>query len=211
MNKYMLIVLLVIITACNKRIDQISVTANDGYSVVSEYSSASSVECETDGTRLDLYLDLDRSLTASSGDRYLNSLVSCNGLNGLNGENGVDGESGPQGLQGEVGPEGPQGSPGLQGPTGPMGPSGPQGLVGIPGINGSSGATIVNYTSSSCTLISGTTKYVKVGNNNSSIYTSTSCSGNSKVAEVSQGESYWVSNNALAIHNENSTRVITFN
>jgi Collagen triple helix repeat (20 copies) len=220
MNKALLTLLAITLIACDKRTQQITVTAEDGYSVVSEYADSSELECESGGTRLDLYLDLDRSLSASSGDKYLNSLVACNGANGLDGLNGQDGkdgsnglagEQGPQGLQGEVGPQGPQGLPGLQGPVGPVGPQGPQGLSGVPGTNGSSGATIVSYSSSSCTLISGTASYVKVGNNNSSIYSSSSCHSNTKIAEVSQGESYWVSNNSLAIHNSNSMRVITFN
>ena len=72
-------------------------------------------------------------------------------------------------------------------------------------------ASIKTYISSSCTSITGTTNYVKVGNNNISIYSSSNCSSNTKMAEVSQGEAYWVSSNSLATYSSGALRVITFN
>jgi hypothetical protein len=117
------------------------------------------------------------------------------------------------GLQGPVGPAGaigPQGIPGVAGPVGPIGPQGPQGLPGS--STSGSGATIKSYSGSSCTLITGTSMYVKAtGSNNFGLYTSSSCSSSSKEHEVSQGESYWTSSNSLAVHNDGSLRVITFN
>jgi hypothetical protein len=49
---------------------------------------------------MDMYIDLDDSLAASEGDKYLGSLIVCNGANGLNGLNGLPGVQGPMGPQG---------------------------------------------------------------------------------------------------------------
>lgn len=211
-----------------------AVDGKDGHSIVSSYQSASELECEgASGNRLDLYLDLDDSLSVSEGDLYSNSIISCNGVNGQKGEQGIPGvqgvqgepgQQGPQGLQGLVGPQGAtglqgavgpqgatgqQGNQGLPGPIGPQGPTGPQGLQGPVG---SSGATITNYGSNSCTRITGTNSYVKpTGSNNLGLYTSSNCASNTKFAEVSQGEAYWVSANSLATHISGCLRVITFN
>jgi len=219
MKKFLLACLLVLVGCAEDKSVVATITAIDGkngHSIVSSYNSASELECEgSAGYRLDMFVDLDDSLTASEGDLFSNSLVVCDGRNGLNGQNGLQG---PQGEQGEPGPQGlqgltgPQGTPGEQGEPGPVGPQGPQGPQGIQGPSGSSGATIVAYSSNSCTKISGTSVYVKpTGSNNFGLYSSSSCSSSSKFAEVSQGESYWVSGNALAIWNDGSLRVITFN
>lgn len=219
MKKFLLACILVLAGCAKDESVIATITANDGkngHSIVSSYNSASELECEgSDGYRLDMYIDLDDSLTASEGDKFSNSLVVCNGQNGLNGENGLQG---PQGEQGEQGPQGlqglagPQGEPGAQGSPGPTGPQGPQGPQGIQGPAGSSGATIVSYSSNSCTKISGTSTYVKpTGSSNFGLYSSSSCHSSSKFAEVSQGESYWVSGTSLAIWEDDSLRVITFN
>lgn len=228
MKKVLLVLLILVIAACTKRTDQITVTGTDGrdgYSVVSEFAQSSELECQTSGTRLDMYLDLDRNLMASDGDQYLNSIIACNGasgINGLDGTNGTDGEDGaqgpqgemgPQGLQGFVGPAGPDGSPGVQGPVGPTGSQGPQGLQGVPGTNGASSVTIALYSSNSCTKITGSSPsvYVKVQGSNVQFFNSSSCHSSTKLAEVSQGESFWVSSRMLAIYDDESVRVITFN
>lgn len=224
--------------ACTKRTDQVSLTATDGlnghdgtngrdgHSVVSMYNETSELECKAGGQRLDLYLDMDYSLSVSENDLYMNSLVVCNGVNGLNGEQGPQGEMGPQGLIGATGPQGlmgpqglqgpkgatgaigPQGVPGVMGPVGPQGPAGPQGMQGPAG---SSGATIKLYASTSCTLVTGSNRYVKVQGQNVQFFSSSNCHSSTKLAEVSQGESFWVTGNILAVYDDCSVRVITFN
>jgi len=205
---------------------------SNGHSLVSEYVETD-LECETNGQRLDIYLDLDDSLSVSEGDIFMNSLIVCNGTNGLNGLNGADGQTGPQGLPGHIGPQGlmgatgpqgiqgavgPQGAQGVQGPSGPAGSpgapgtQGPQGPQGLTGAAGSSGATITIYTSASCALITGTTFYTKPNGTNTELFSSSLCSGSSKVTEIGDGDSFWVSNNKLAIDDANSgIKVITFN
>jgi hypothetical protein len=180
----------------------------NGHSIVSMTSEASRCECEAGGSRLDMYIDMDDSLSVSEGDLFSNSLVVCNGQNGRNGLDGQVGEMGPPGLQGEIGPQGTPGMSGTPGPMGPPGPQGPQGLQGEPG----SLATIAVYSANSCTKITGSDLWVKqTGGNNFGLYSASSCSSNTKVAEVSQGESYWVSSNMLAVWSNGSLRVIKFN
>lgn len=250
MQKFVVILALLTLIGCSPSKEVVNVIkGNDGangHSLVSSYNESTSCECgENGGSRLDIYLDMDDSLSATEGDLYQNSLVVCNGLNGLNGRDGEDGEQGiqgpqgeqgprgipgrrgPRGLQGAVGPQGlvgatgpqgaagaigPQGPQGVAGPTGPQGPQGPQGLQGTPGVAGSSGATIVTYTSSSCTHIAGSSYYVKPNGNNTKIYTSSSCSSSSSVEELGDGDSYWVGTNMLAVdYGDIGIKVITFN
>lgn len=197
----------------------------NGHSIVSMYQAASELECEVSGSRLDMYIDTDDNLVANEGDVYSNSLVVCNGANGLqglagaDGKDGVDGkdgadgaqgvagEQGPPGADGAVGPQGPAGAAGVAGPVGPQGPAGPQGIQGPAGAS----ATIVSYYGSSCQLIAGTSMYMKASGSNAAFYTSSSCHSSTKVVEISQGESYWASSNALAVWSGSSLRVITFN
>lgn len=262
LKKVLFIITLLVLVACNKRTDQITITGKDGTnghggtnglngkSIVSTYNESSELECQSGGQRLDLYLDMDYSLSVTEGDQYMNSLTVCNGSNGLsgidgvsgtdgeNGEDGVNGEDGEQGIQGPVGEMGPQGLIGLVGPQGLAGPQGlqgvqgtpgaigPQGISGLPGPTGSQGATgpqgiqgpigssgttIKLYASSSCTLITGTTRYVKVQGSNVQFFSSSNCASNTKLAEMSQGESFWVTGNVLAVYDDSSVRVITFN
>lgn len=207
--------LFMFLCSCSPKTELVEIIKGDdglaganGHSVVSEYVQSCEIECAAGGQRLDLYLDLDDSLSATEGDLYLNSLVACNGLNGAKGAKGATGAQGPQGA---IGPQGLPGAQGLPGPTGPVGPQGPQGLPGADGDD-DSGATITQYSSSSCTLIAGTSSYVKVSNNSVSLYTSSSCSSSSKFATVSEGESYWVAAKDLAVFNtQTSIRVIHFN
>jgi hypothetical protein len=197
---------------CGNRITYVY-DGDDGHSVVTQTQPASTRECLTSGTRLDLYMDRDDSLSVTRSDSYLSSVITCNGLNGLQ---GVAGPIGPQGLTGSVGATGttgavgPQGLTGTAGPVGPQGPIGPQGIQGPSGTN--SGATITNYGSNSCTRITGTNSYVKpTGSNNIGLYTTSNCASNSKFAEVSQGEAYWVSSTSLGTWVDGCLRVITFN
>lgn len=209
----------------------------NGYSIVSQTLQSSELECEISGTRLDMYLDLDYSLSVTEGDIYTNSLVVCNGRNGLQGQQGIQGERGPrgqkgprglqgvQGIQGILGMQGPvgetgsagamgpQGEQGISGPQGPTGPQGPQGLQGPQGTSGTNSASIIrNYGSSACTRIVDTNSYVKpTGSNNFALYTSSSCSSNTKYAEISDGEAYWASSNTLATWVDGCLRTITFN
>jgi hypothetical protein len=153
----------------------------NGHSIVSAYSESSELECANGGTRLDLFVDMDDSLSASEGDVYQSSLVACNGLNGLNGIDGLDGtdgkdgidgqdgadgrdgrdgedgergERGEQGRQGVAGATGPQGAIGPQGPagaTGSQGPVGPQGPQGPQGLQGPAGSSGATIIASSST------------------------------------------------------------
>jgi hypothetical protein len=151
--------------------------------------------CKNGGTALDLYLDLDDSLSVTEGDLFQGQLLACNGSNG---QDGLDGENGSDGEDGE---DGEDGSDGLTGPVGPMGPQGP---AGSPGAS----VTITTYSTSSCTAISGSVYYVKLNN----IYSSSSCSSNTKVAELTgSDDTFWVSSTKLAVENGSSSiRVINY-
>lgn len=181
----------------------------NGHSIVSLVTSASSTECTTSGYRTDMYIDIDDSLSTTESDKYLNSLVICNGTNGLQGAKGDKGETGnvgSQGPQGVAGSVGPQGLQGIPGPTGPIGPTGPQGLTGPSG----SSATITSYNNSrSCVLLTGSSYYVKNGD----IYSSSSCSSRSKVMVLQgSGETFWISATQLATDGGSSSiRVIKYN
>lgn len=121
----------------------------DGHSLVSQYMPATELECDSQGgSRLDIYIDLDDSLTASDSDRYQNSIVVCNGKNGLDGavgatgpsgQDGTDGTNGENGHDGIAGPPGSAGPPGLNGNPGHDGTPGPQGPPGSPGAPGNDG------------------------------------------------------------------------
>lgn len=216
MKKLFLIVMLIV--GCSSSKERVATlkaqdgvdgnAGQNGYSIVSLYREASQCECEFSGEALDMFLDLDYSFTASEGDVYTNSLVTCNGRNGLDGADGANGQDGINGIDGEDGAIGPQGETGEQGPSGPQGEEGPQGLQGPAG---SSGAVIVAYSGSSCQKLGTLSVYVKANGSNYKLYTSSSCHSSSAFAEVSQGESYWVSGNALAVWYSNALRVITFN
>lgn len=239
MNKYLIISLMLV--GCSKReVVQIykGNPGANGHSIVSSYAQTEENELvcdESGGSRLDLYLDLDDSLSTTEGDIYLNSLVACNGLNGLNGADGLpgtdgsDGEAGPQGIQGEQGPQGAAGPQGLvgetgavgatgaqgeAGPVGPIGPSGPQGLPGVPGTNGTNGtsATITSYTSNHCTNITGTSYYVKPNGSNSKLYLNDDCDGSGEMT-LTEGDSMWLSTTQLAtkLVNTAGIRVVKFN
>jgi hypothetical protein len=184
----------------------------NGHSLVSQYVEPSALLCPTGGSELDIFMDTDDSLSVSEEDVFLNSIVACNGSNGLNGSDGLNGTDGGQGVPGAQGPQGeagPQGTPGAQGLPGPIGPEGDQGPQGIQGPAGPSGASITVYSSNSCTLIAGTSFYVKSGD----LYTSSSCSSASKVIDMNDSNSsFWVGTRVLALYAGSSTmRVITFN
>ena len=177
----------------------------NGHSMVSQFVESEGLDCTNGGTSLDIYLDLDDSLSVSEGDFYTGSLVACNGANGLNGKDGEKGAAGPAGVAGPTGATGPAG---VAGPTGPTGPQGPAGTAGATGPAGS-GATITVYNSSSCVAISGTSYYVK----NDAIYDVSSCSSSHKIIELTGGsDTFWVSSTKLAVENNGSgIRVINFN
>lgn len=180
----------------------------NGHSLVSQFLEVcqEGLECSGNGgSRLDIYLDLDDSFTATEGDLYTGSLVACNGANGLAGAPGEPGTQGPPGI---AGPTGAAGSEGAAGPTGPAGPAGPAGTPGAQGPSGS-GATITVYNSSSCQSIAGTSYYVK----SDAIYDASGCSSSHKVDELTGGDdTFWVSSTKLAVENGgNGIRVISFN
>lgn len=141
--KYILVGLF-LLASCGPNKETVSVVkgqdGKNGHSLVSQYVNA--IECLDGGTRLDVAIDLDDSLSFSQGDLYQGSLISCNGRQGIQGITGETGDIGPQGLVGADGAIGPQGETGLPGPIGPKGEQGIQGLIGPAGLN-----------SSSCTLV----------------------------------------------------------
>lgn len=200
----------------------------NGHSLVSQYMPATSLECDsTGGSRLDVYVDLDDSLTASEGDVYLNSLVACNGLNGLNGTDGQDGSDGTNGNNGINGHDGVAGPPGSSGPPGLdgnpghdglPGPSGAPGTPGAPGQNGSNGSNGTNgqdgapgqdgkdahvtprNITGNCSSLS--TNYdALIKNNTVEIYTAGySCSPPKKVFVMTDSAStFWLSSTELAV------------
>jgi Collagen triple helix repeat (20 copies) len=199
----------------------------NGHSLVSQYTEASGCECETSGQRMDVYLDVDDSLSVTEGDLYQGSLVACNGYNGLNGKDGLDGTDGAQGIPGEPGPQGeagqvgPQGEAGQVGPQGeqgipgPVGPQGPQGIQGLPGATGAQGpagsGAVIQGSTSTCTLVVGN-YYLK----NNVLYDeddSNKCDGNNdKVSFNMSGDSLWLTSTILAVKDgEGVIKVIKFN
>ena len=233
--KKFLVCMLLVLAGCGERTVTGVVNGNDGrdgnngHSIVSSYNESSEIECQNGGSRLDLYVDMDDSLSASEGDLYQGSLVACNGANGLaglpgapgadgqdgqdgqDGEDGLPGAPGPQGIAGAVGPQGPAGATGAQGPVGPQGPQGPAGTPGAQGPAGS-GATIVLYTSTSCTSL-GNGFYGKSNSNTYSIYDDNDCHSSDKVADLNDNDdTYWLTSNRLAVFSSpNDLRVINFN
>lgn len=184
----------------------------NGHSLVSEVVAASALECAVSGQRLDIYIDLDDSLSLTTGDSFISSLVACNGANGLNGAQGVAGAQGPQG---EVGPQGVIGEAGPQGEVGPTGPAGVQGPQGEQGAQGpaGSGATIQNYTLSSatCTAI-GDSLYAKTNSTDVRIYSTSSCSSTSLVSEIDGEHSVFLTPDRLGFNvNGGNLRVLKFN
>lgn len=190
MKKFLLMIAsLALVTACSPDREVVTVIKGlpgaNGHSLVSQVTQPNGCACdEQGGSSLDIYLDLDDSLTLSEGDLYQNSLIACNGRNGLNGSNGLDGaigaqgEQGPQGIPGEQGPQGipgiqgiqglpgPQGltgangatgltgATGTQGPVGPQGPTGPQGAMGPQGPTGPAAVLLQSYTLSTSSCLS---------------------------------------------------------
>lgn len=213
----------------------------NGHSLVSAYADSSELECSNGGTRLDIYLDLNDSYSADEGDLYLNSLVACNGSDGQDGApglQGVPGEQGPQGIAGLIGPQGLPGQDGDQGPVGPAGPEGPSGKQGLDGLNGKDGedgqdgqdgedgedgkdgedgvgsiTLITSYTASKCTQIAGSIYYTKPNGKNSGVFTGNTCHNNTKVFELGQGDSMWLSSSMLAVKliDSDGLRTINFN
>jgi len=95
----------------------------DGYSIVSKTPGTLPPTCTNGGAAVDLYLDLDRSLTYTVGDSYQSTLFACNGIDGQDGEDGQDGQDGADGedgADGQDGQDGAQGPPGTPGSTGTM-------------------------------------------------------------------------------------------
>lgn len=177
----------------------------NGYSLVSVYNSASALECANGGSRLDIYLDLDQSLSATSSDSYQSSLIACNGANGAQGVQGVPGAQGPQG---EIGP---QGVAGVQGPVGPAGPQGPQGETGAQGPAGS-GASIQNFTlTTSCGVSIGNSLYAKLQSGNIQIYSTSNCQSASLVTTISGSNPIWITTTRLGFNVSGSLRVIQYN
>ena len=186
----------------------------NGHSLVSQYMDATELECDSaGGGRLDIYIDMDDSLTASEGDQYQNSLVACNGLNGLNGtdgEDGSDGTNGNNGINGHDGIAGPPGSagpPGLNGNAGHDGAPGPQGQPGTPGAPGANGnngenghdahVTPRNVTATCSAITANYSALIK--NNTVEIYNGLTCSGQKVFVLTSSASTFWLSATELAV------------
>lgn len=185
---------------------------DNGHSLVSQYVSASALECEQGGSRLDIYVDLDDSLSTSDGDKYQSSLIACNGVNGLKGDKGDPGAVGPPGLSGPPGLNGNPGHDGAPGPAGPPGPQGPQGTPGAQGPRGE-GGSVNQHNVASCTSL-GCGIWMKAGTGSESgsvgIYTNSSCSGSHNQMNDAKS-TFWISSDQLAVYVNGSTvRVLTF-
>jgi hypothetical protein len=100
------------------------VSGDDGFSLVVDVVTQSSgaLSCK----RTDIFQDLDRNNIFSTGDRYQNGFLVCNGAVGASGNDGAQGSQGEQGIQGEQGE---------QGETGLQGEAGQNGVNGLPGLN----------------------------------------------------------------------------
>lgn len=211
------IVTTLIVTAC--ALDRMTIDVirgADGHSIVSQFLPATELECASGGTRLDLYVDRDDSLTASDGDSYQGSMIACNGANGLNGENGLPGAQGPQGIPGEFGP------PGHDGIAGPPGLNGNPGHDGTPGSNGEPGPRgepghgggITQHNVAICTMLA-EGFYLRTGSGNENgsvgIYGDAYCTGHHE--QLTDAKStFWLSETTLAIYVDSQTvRVLTFN
>ncbi len=239
--KYIVLLSCLMFTACNSATVQLipgpagaagdtglqGLPGASGHSLVSETNSATWCECDSQGgSRLDVYLDMDDSLSLTEGDMFQSALVACNGANGLNGQDGLAGTEGAQGIPGATGPQGLTGDTGLSGPAGAVGPSGPQGVAGPTGAQGiagatgaqgaaGSGATLQAYTlGSSCQSVGGGF-YAKKSGNDAAVYDASGCGGGDHVATLhgSYG-SLWLSTTRLAFADDTSgvvLRVLNFN
>ena len=219
MKRLLIAVLLLLSASCAKKEYDLVPGANgtdgkNGHSLVSQYMAATELECDANGgSRLDIYIDLDDSLTPSDGDRYQNSIVACNGLNGLNGTDGTDGTNGNNGINGHdgiAGPPGQSGPPGLNGNPGhdgQPGPSGPPGQDGSPGSNGHDGApgqdgkdahvTPKNVTATCSVITANYSALVK--SNTVEIYNGATCAGQKVFVLTSSASTFWLSLTELAV------------
>lgn len=173
----------------------------NGHSLVSQYVAPTELECaNSDGNRLDIYIDMDDSLTPTDGDVYQNSLVACNGSDGRDGNPGHDGVAGPPG---QSGPPGLNGNPGHDGQPGPQGPPGSPGAPGSNGHDGRDGhdpqVTPKNVGANCSNISSNYDALIK--NQTVEIYTAGfACSANKKVFVLtSSASTFWLSNNELAV------------
>lgn len=190
------------VLGCSPKLEMVEVYKGDpgspgvnGHSLVSQYVAVTELECDSlGGSRLDIYLDMDDSLTPSETDIYQNSLVSCNGYNGVNGNPGHDGIAGPPG---QSGPPGLNGNPGHDGLPGP---SGPPGSPGAPGQNGKDAHVTPKNINGNCSNVNA--NYDALTKNNTvELYTSgKSCSSPFKVFILtSSASTFWLSNTELAV------------
>jgi hypothetical protein len=175
--------------------------------------AATELECDSaGGSRLDIYMDLDDSLTPSEGDLYQNSLVACNGLNGTNGIPGLDGEVGPPGQSGPPGLDGNPGHDGLPGPSGAPGQDGSPGSNGQKGENGKDAHVSPKNVTGICSNISsGYDALIK--NQTVELYTAGfSCSAPKKVYVLTDSAStFWLSSTELAVFvSPAGLRVLTY-
>lgn len=120
-----------------------------------------------------------------------------------NGKDGVDGQDGADGVDGQ---DGTDGRDGIDGQDGEQGPTGPQGEPGQDAV----GIQILTFTASSCQQILSTGVFVKYNGTNATLYSSDGCASNTKLDQVNDGESYWITNTLLGIKSENTFRVIDF-
>ena len=169
-----------------------------------------------------------QGVPGATGPRGLQGEMGGHGNNGKDGKDGKDGHNGQDGQNGHDGSsdcsdlalsdcrngaQGPAGAPGAQGPAGtpgaqgPAGPAGPAGATGPAGGSGSS-VTITVYSSSTCTLVVGSSPsfYAKSG----SLYTTSTCASSSRVA-LQVGESVWIGARILITYDGSGLRAINFN
>ncbi len=197
---------------CNHRTEQITLSAQNGangHSLVSQYMATTELECDAaGGARLDIYIDLDDSLTASEGDLYSNSLVACNGLSGTNGNPGHDGIAGPPGSSG---PPGLDGNPGQDGSPGPSGAPGTPGAPGHDGANGN-GHVSPRDVGPVCSNVSPAYDALTKNNTVELYPAGVSCQANQKVYTLTSAAStFWIDIGLAVFVDPSGLRILEFN
>lgn len=196
--KFVLVLLSFCFIACSTKTETLDVVKGDPGPKGNDGTSFSCTGVQTEN---------GYTFSCSDGNSY--SLF--NGYNGTNGNdaqaclvNDTEGGAEITCANGTVAIyDGTNGTNGNDGNTGATGPQGPPGS--------SSSVTISSYTSSSCTLVTGSTTYTKPTGSGMGLYTSSSCHSSSKYAEVQQGEAYIVAGtNKLAVWKSTGMNVWNF-
>lgn len=160
-----------------------------GHSAVSLSRAASELECEVSGTAVDVYLDLDDSLSVTEGDTLQSGLVACNGANGLDGADGANGVDGADGSDGQDGADGADGEDGTN-----------------------ATAVMTAYTiGSSCQVIHSGWSAKKHDSDSVKVYSNESCSGSSETLDDDNDDMFVISNSVVLLYQNLVIRKLVFN